>query len=274
MAGVASRAGNIMMSGATWGDMIISSPMLRDMRNAKALSYVEVVTLSRKGLDEVMAKFPVSAKAIAMAALKLATQRTIIVMAMFSKIHGEEKANEQVSMLMDGSDGAKGDGLGAIASKATVPAHAGATTTPPRRQPIGQSNPNPSPLSSVLDSLQKKGVMGPPNSEPWREVEPRGAGMFSPAVPPGTPPPLVNGSAAPVNAARKGNGSAGGTAAVGGTSSQAADSSHVMDKLSNLERTMEVVLAKLDQVQAAQQQAARRGDSPTAQFEDANKLFA
>jgi len=266
MAGVASRAGNIMMSGATWGDMIISSPMLRDMRNAKALSYVEVVTLSRKGLDEVMAKFPVSAKAISMAALKLATQRTIVVMAMYSKVHGEEKANEQVSSLMDGSDG-----LGAIASKAAAPAPAGATTTPPRRQPIGQNNQRASPLSAALVSLQKRGVVGAasPNSEPWCEVEPRGAGMFSPAVPPGTPPPLGNGSVAPVNVSVKSSGSAGSTAAMGGAS-QAGDSSHVMDKLSNLERTMEVVLAKLNQVQAAQQAAS----SETAKFEDANTLFA
>ena len=43
--GVVSRAGMILTRGASWGDLLISSPMLRDTRPAKALGYCEVVTL-------------------------------------------------------------------------------------------------------------------------------------------------------------------------------------------------------------------------------------
>ena len=56
MRGVAAKAGNILTPSSHWGDdVIVSSLALRDLRPASALTYVEVATLAREDIDEVLA---------------------------------------------------------------------------------------------------------------------------------------------------------------------------------------------------------------------------
>ena len=84
--GIASRAGTILTSGQSWGDLLITSTMLRDTRIAKALGYCEVVTLTRGALDEATSRYPASANMIRQAGLKLATQRAMIVISMYTQL--------------------------------------------------------------------------------------------------------------------------------------------------------------------------------------------
>ena len=79
-----SRAGAILTSGASWGDLILTSHMLRDTRQARALGYCEIVSLTRDGLDQLKHRYPRSEQLIREAALKLATQRAMIVIAMYA----------------------------------------------------------------------------------------------------------------------------------------------------------------------------------------------
>ena len=67
--------GAILTTGASWGDLLITSQLLRDMRLAKALGYCEVVVLTKSRLEEESTNFPMSAQLIREAGLKLATQR-------------------------------------------------------------------------------------------------------------------------------------------------------------------------------------------------------
>ena len=60
--------------------------MLRDTRIAKALGYCEVVTLTRGALDEATSRYPASANMIRQAGLKLATQRAMIVISMYTQL--------------------------------------------------------------------------------------------------------------------------------------------------------------------------------------------
>ena len=84
--GIASRAGTILTSGMWWGDIIISSTLLRDMRPAKALGYCEIVAINRAGLDAAVANFPASALSIREASLRICTQRAMIVIASYARI--------------------------------------------------------------------------------------------------------------------------------------------------------------------------------------------
>ena len=80
MRGVAAKAGNILTVTMHWGeDMIVSSAALRDGREASALTYVEIMTLSRDDCFEVLSRFPEAEKEIREAAMKLAMQRAIVV---------------------------------------------------------------------------------------------------------------------------------------------------------------------------------------------------
>ena len=55
MRGVAAKAGNILTVTMHWGeDMIVSSAALRDGVEASALTYVEIMTLSRDDCFEVL----------------------------------------------------------------------------------------------------------------------------------------------------------------------------------------------------------------------------
>ena len=59
--GLASRLGAILTTGAWWGDLLITSPVLRDTRPARSLGYCEIVTLKRYHLYQVLKDYPVSA---------------------------------------------------------------------------------------------------------------------------------------------------------------------------------------------------------------------
>lgn len=77
--GVAARAGNILTVSMCWGeDIIISSPLLRDSRNASALTYLEIASLSREDIHEAIANDYESAYIVRQAALKIAMQRAIV----------------------------------------------------------------------------------------------------------------------------------------------------------------------------------------------------
>ena len=65
-----------------WGeDFVLSAPALRDVRPASALTYMEIVCLSRSALVESMAEFPDSAKRIRVAALHFAMLRAPMLIA-------------------------------------------------------------------------------------------------------------------------------------------------------------------------------------------------
>ena len=84
--GVCSRAGAILTQGAYWGDAIISSPMLRDTRDAKTLAYAEVARLERSAITKISAGYPRSAQYLRYAGLMLATKRSLVITAMIARI--------------------------------------------------------------------------------------------------------------------------------------------------------------------------------------------
>jgi len=99
MRGVAAKAGNILTPAnyakdgtrldnlCTWGeDIIVTAPALRDRRPASALTFVEVATLSRAALDDVLSSYPDSRKIIQQAAIKIAMQRAIVVVSEYIKL--------------------------------------------------------------------------------------------------------------------------------------------------------------------------------------------
>ena len=98
MRGVAAKAGNILTPVSTavgvenagnclWGeDVIITAPALRDQRPASALTYVEVATLERKDIDDVLHDFPQSRRLVQQAAMKIAMQRAVIVVSEYIKM--------------------------------------------------------------------------------------------------------------------------------------------------------------------------------------------
>jgi len=87
MRGVAAKAGNILTVSDHWGeDMIVSSQALRDMRHASALTYVEVGTISREDIEEVLVTFPTSERSIRQSAMKIAMQRAIVVISEFVRM--------------------------------------------------------------------------------------------------------------------------------------------------------------------------------------------
>ena len=93
MRGVAAKAGNILTVSDHWGeDMIVSSMALRDMRHASALTYVEVGTIAREDLEEVLERFPVSERAIRQSAMKIAMQRAIVVISEFVRLQQAKAA--------------------------------------------------------------------------------------------------------------------------------------------------------------------------------------
>ena len=93
MRGVAAKAGNILTNGDYWGeDMIVSSRALRDMRHASALTYVEVGTISRDTLEELLEQFPKSEREIRQSAMKIAMQRAIVVISEFVRLQQAARA--------------------------------------------------------------------------------------------------------------------------------------------------------------------------------------
>ena len=74
--GVVARGGKFLVPGAdrgpTWGDILLSAPALRNMAPARALTYVEVTTLTREDLEAVCSGYPESAKEVRRAAMTAA----------------------------------------------------------------------------------------------------------------------------------------------------------------------------------------------------------
>ena len=93
VSGIASRGGAFFTSGMSWGDIILASPLLRDIRPAKTLGYCEVVSLTRSGLEKVVEAFPASAVEIRLAGLKLATRRSILLVSSYIKYKKSKKAS-------------------------------------------------------------------------------------------------------------------------------------------------------------------------------------
>lgn len=72
--GVVARGGKFLVpaadGGPIWGDILLTAPALRNMAPARALTYVEVTTLTREALDEVLAEYPISAAEVRRAAMR------------------------------------------------------------------------------------------------------------------------------------------------------------------------------------------------------------
>jgi len=94
--GTAARAGNFMTAGTSFGDIILSNPVLRDTTEAKAFTYTEVAKLERNDLYDVLADYPDSAKIIREASLKLALQRTILIVSVVANADKSEGAAKQL----------------------------------------------------------------------------------------------------------------------------------------------------------------------------------
>ena len=89
--GVAAKSGNILTPITTWGeDIIVTSPALRDRKGASALTFVEVASLTREDLDQVLEQFPRSAAHVRKAAMKIAMQRAIVVVSEYIKMSRPE----------------------------------------------------------------------------------------------------------------------------------------------------------------------------------------
>ena len=85
--GVACRAGMILTTGATWGDIIVASRVLRDTRPAKAIGYCEIAYVPQSGVHALLPRYPQSAETIRLAGLKLATRRAMVVIALHARFH-------------------------------------------------------------------------------------------------------------------------------------------------------------------------------------------
>ena len=92
--GVAAKSGNILTPITTWGeDIIVTSPQLREKKAASALTVVEIASITRNDVDEVLEDFPASAQFIRKAAMKIAMQRAIVVVSEFVKMSRERAAS-------------------------------------------------------------------------------------------------------------------------------------------------------------------------------------
>ena len=94
--GVAAKGGNVLTPPAAWGeDMIVTSHVLRDLRPASTLTYVEVATLSRASLDDVLAGFPRAAAAIRQAAMRVAMQRAVVIVSKYMRQRQVQSASAE-----------------------------------------------------------------------------------------------------------------------------------------------------------------------------------
>ena len=124
MRGVAAKAGNILTPISAWGeDIIVNAVALRDKRMASALTYVEIASLTRDSMFEVIDKYPASSKMVQQAAMKIAMQRAIVVVSEFIKMSkgdhamalaGAATQSPVMSAIKANSDGAKIDGTSII----------------------------------------------------------------------------------------------------------------------------------------------------------------
>lgn len=199
MQGVATRGGAIIAVGGNWGDIILTSRILRDTREAKALGYCEVAKLSREGLQLTCKGYPKSARKIREAALKVAVARAMMVISMYSRMlkskqhrrrtmerERAERAAElavemyQLQQQQQAMSAAYGMPMHPYAPPGMPPAHAG-------HSGVQQDTPGSThtTLASLATSSSASNVPYPPwpnPAPPW--VPMGGAG-------PGMPPPHV-----------------------------------------------------------------------------------
>ena len=76
---------HIAAAGSYFGDIIITSAVLRDTTTGNALTYCEVARLKRDDLYEVLEEYPNSEKTIKEASLKLAFQRAVLIVSAYAK---------------------------------------------------------------------------------------------------------------------------------------------------------------------------------------------
>lgn len=77
--GVCVRAGKIFVKGMCVGeDMIVSRPAFRDGAPAIALSFLQVSTLEKSSLDDLLVSYPCARKAVRQAAVRIATRKAFI----------------------------------------------------------------------------------------------------------------------------------------------------------------------------------------------------
>jgi hypothetical protein len=69
----------ILVEGDYFGDIIVSTPSLRDMRHVQSLSYLEVALLTRDSLEDTLKGFPDAERIVRTSAMKLALSRAMIV---------------------------------------------------------------------------------------------------------------------------------------------------------------------------------------------------
>jgi hypothetical protein len=117
--GIAARGGELIYSGMCWGiDMILASAVLRDTRPITALTYVEVQTLSREDLYDVLETYPDSAKVVQNAAVRVALKRTVILLkAHADSQHATAAATSSAAELQEGSSRAYNMLTAAFASR-------------------------------------------------------------------------------------------------------------------------------------------------------------
>ena len=95
LVGVASRGGSLLTKGSSFGDIVISSPILRDTRPARAIGYVEIESVPISGLHHLMPRYPNTARVLREASIRLATQRALVLMSMH--VSGRARSKGAVS---------------------------------------------------------------------------------------------------------------------------------------------------------------------------------
>merc|ERR1719230_1578335 len=105
MKGAAARGGKILTLDCYWGeDMIVTSMSLKDTRYSSALTYLELMTLTREHLEVALVHFPQSERHIRVTALKIAMQRAGQIIA--HHLQSRQKARHLTMALDPGVAGA------------------------------------------------------------------------------------------------------------------------------------------------------------------------
>jgi hypothetical protein len=253
--GVASRAGAILTTGASWGDIFITSPRLRDTRPAKALTFCELVVLGRDALEKLMPNFPVSEKVIRHAALQIATHRTLILVAMYAKLRENVKLpNQAGSPTLTGVPPVAHKQLG---THAASPARSTSLTGEEDQSPSGllmelRSSPSTSP-KKARSSQENRFEQRSGSLLSLAEASCCSAGLFASAAPPTAASPTAasprphRGEAA-ADSAHRGEAaadSAHAARASGAATADAVPNSVVMARLDRMEATMQLMLQKM-----------------------------
>ena len=85
--GLALFEGRLLAQGRVWGeDVILFSEHLRSKHCARALTFLDVLTIDRDEILEIASAFPITAKSIRQSAIRLATRRQFILEAEFRRL--------------------------------------------------------------------------------------------------------------------------------------------------------------------------------------------